>query len=429
MDASAGRHPQAAPSQPPLRRATYPSPVDGEQLGTGDGAPAFVDPFEDTAPQPVVHAHEAHPHHHEGAPGPAVSPAGHHVASEAATVVPGRHQDRRSRTTLIVAGAAAAVLALVAAGGWALAGRGASTAAEPRPSTSAGSPSADASSSGPSTDGSGSPAAAAPMLPASQPTLVLGDSLGLVAYPYLADLLPDRYVSYVAEVGRSTANTAKALAKEKSVPPVVIVSSGTNDGTTEELTTSATAILDSLGSQRCVVWVDLVRPDSVGDPDTEMNAALDTVVAGRTNVTVLRWSAMVAAHPEWLAGDGIHPTEDGAKARAKAYADASAACSPIDPKAPRADRQFLPDSVFWGPVSGSGHQGSSGSSNGSGSSTRSSSGGASSAPTKSSAPTTTPTRASPTPAPTKTTAPPPSTPPPAPSTTPPPVDPGQPANP
>ena len=208
------------------------------------------------------------------------------------------------------------------------------------------------------------------MLPASQPTLVLGDSLGLVAYPYLADLLPDRYISYAAEVGRSTANTARALKKLASVPPVVLVSSGTNDGTAAELTAGATDILDALGAQRCVVWVDVVRPDRIGDTQDVMNAALDAVVAGRPNVTVLRWSAMVTEHPEWLAGDGIHPTEDGAKARAKAYADASAACSPVDAAAPKADRQYLPDSVFWGPISGSGHS-SNGSSNGS--STKSSS--------------------------------------------------------
>ena len=67
------------------------------------------------------------------------------------------------------------------------------------------------------------------------------------------DLLPDRYVSYAAEVGRSTANTARALKKLASVPPVVLVSSGTNDGTAAELTAGATDILDALGAQRCVV--------------------------------------------------------------------------------------------------------------------------------------------------------------------------------
>ncbi|HET7899712.1 MAG TPA: hypothetical protein VFL59_00905 [Candidatus Nanopelagicales bacterium] len=375
--------------------------MDGEELGTGAAARAFVDPFEDTAPQPVVgHAHEAHPHHHEGGPGPAASPPGHHVA-DPATVVPGRHTDGRRRTALVVATATVAAIALVAAVGWALVGRGPTTAAEPATGATAG-PSIGGS---PSATPSGSTrATTAAMLPASQPTLVLGDSLGLIVYPYLADLVPDRYVSYAAEVGRSTANTAKALGKLASVPPVVIISSGTNDGTAAELTDGATTILDALGTQRCVVWVDVARPDRIGDPQGDMNAALDAVVAGRPNVTILRWSAMVAAHPEWLSGDGIHPTEEGARARAQAYADASAACSPIDPSAPRAERQYLPDSVFWGPVSGSGHQGSSSGSSSSGSPSRSSSPTRISSPSPSRTGTPSPTGTSekPTPSPTPT---------------------------
>ena len=189
-----------------------------------------------------------------------------------------------------------------------------------------------------------------PTRAASQPTLILGDSLALVVYPYLARMLPDRYVSYLAEVGRSTAHTYKALQAQTDIPPVVIVSSGTNDQMTADVATGAPAILDALGPTRCVVWVDVVRPDSYGDPATQVNAAIDAAVVGRSNVTVLRWSRMVAAHPDYLAHDGIHPTEAGTKARAEAFAAAAARCSPIDPSAPPAPRQTLPDAMFWGPL-------------------------------------------------------------------------------
>ena len=255
-----------------------------------------------------------------------------------------------------VAAAVAAVLVLAAGGVWALS-RSASVAA---PSVPVGSATAAASGAvaapGPTTT-----AGSAAPLAASQPTLVLGDSLALVVYPYLADLLPDRYVSYLAEVGRSTAKIATALEKQKSIPPVVIVSAGTNDQLASDIGPGAARILATLGSTRCVVWVDVVRPDSYGDPATEVNAALDAALAGHTNVTVLRWSQMVVDHPEYLAHDGIHPTEAGVKARAQAYADAAKACSPLDPGAPRAKRQVLPASVFWGPISGSGSGTSSGS--------------------------------------------------------------------
>jgi hypothetical protein len=115
---------------------------------------------------------------------------------------------------------------------------------------------------------------------------------------------------------------------------------------------SARTILDDLGPSRCVVWVDVVRPDTVGDSQTMMNAALDRAVSGRSNVRLLRWTALVAAHPDWMSGDGIHPNEAGSHGRAQAFADAAKGCSALDPTAPRAKRQYLPQSAFWGPVSG-----------------------------------------------------------------------------
>ena len=136
------------------------------------------------------------------------------------------------------------------------------------------------------------------------------------------------------------------------MPKLVIVSSGTNDPVANVLEESARKILDDLGPSRCVVWVDVVRPDTVGDSQTMMNAALDRAVSGRSNVRLLRWTALVAAHPDWMSGDGIHPNQIGSEERAKAFADAARACSALDPAAPRAKRQYLPQSAFWGPVSG-----------------------------------------------------------------------------
>lgn len=255
------------------------------------------------------------------------------------------------RSALVAVGAAtAAVLVLTGVGVLAL-------------SRAAGSPTASVSTASGSADVAAglTPAASsaadatstdvAAMLPASQPALVLGDSLGLDVYPWLADALPDRYVSYAAEVGRSTPGTAKALAALASVPPVVIVSSGTNDGAAAVVEQSARQILDQLGPQRCVVWVDVVRPATFGDSQEAVNAAIGRATAGRPNVRILRWSEMVAAHPEWMGRDGIHPDDTGARARAEAMAAAAAACSPIDPSAPRAPRQVLPASIFRGPIS------------------------------------------------------------------------------
>jgi hypothetical protein len=375
---------------------------------------AGVHPDDITAPQPVItgtHHHEVGAHPHEGLAGPEVSPPGHHL-----TPRPG--PPRRRRGVLAVAAVAAGVLVVGTVGAFALShasGDPVAQASSP-PSTSDGAPSgvgvtpdAAAPADATSTD-------VEPPLAPSQSTLVLGDSLGLVVYPWLADLLPDRYVTYQSEVGRSTPATLKKLKAAGSVPPVVIVSSGTNDSSATVLEESARSILDELGTGRCVVWVDVVRPDRIGDSQTAMNAALDRAVQGRANVRILHWTKLVAAHPEWMSGDGIHPNEVGSEERAKAFAEAARSCSALDPAAPRAKRQYLPQSIFWGPVSGQYRRPSATKSS---SSSRTPTTSATSSPTKTSTPTATPTP-TPTPTPTKTTSAPPPDPttPPASSTTP-----------
>ena len=341
--------------------ATYPRTVDGtgEDAGAGSSWPADgADPLEITAPIPVVLG--AGPQHssasglHDELTNAAQSTPGR-VGSDVTDVIPepSPTDHARRRAMMSALGVTVAALALVA-------GIGVVVTDHSTPAV-AGSPTSPPGPSSGAPSGSGSVvisgASSTAPLPASQPTLVLGDSLGLVVYPWLADALPDRYVSYAAEVGRSTAHTADALDALAEIPPVVIVSSGTNDQRASDFTPSVTRILDKLGPSRCVVWVDVVRPDRVGDPQATMNAALGDVVAGHPNVRVLKWSEMVAGHPEWMAGDGIHPNQAGAQARAAAFAEAATGCSPLDSTAPRAPRQTLPDSIFWGPISGSNHVG------------------------------------------------------------------------
>jgi hypothetical protein len=311
--------------------------ADGPQ---GWSAREGVHPDDITAPQPVITG----PHHRAGAPGPAVSPPGHHVAAR-----PGAG---RRRGLVAVAGVAAGVLVLGTVGAVALSRAGSDPAAAGTPSASASSPRGVGLTPGAAEPADATDTATPPPLPPSEDTLILGDSLGLTVYPWLADLVPDRYVSYQAEVGRSTPATRKKLESLSALPKLVIISSGTNDPVANVLEESARKILDDLGPSRCVVWVDVVRPDTVGDSQTMMNAALGRAVAGRSNVRLLRWTELVAAHPDWMSGDGIHPNEAGSQGRAQAFADAAKGCSALDPTAPRAKRQYLPQSAFWGPVSG-----------------------------------------------------------------------------
>ena len=196
------------------------------------------------------------------------------------------------------------------------------------------------------------PSPTSTQLGASEPTLVLGDSLALDVYPYLANLLPDRYVSYVAKVGRSTEQIAAALAEQTDIPNVVIVSAGTNDWSAADFTTSAENIMNMIGPHRCVVWMDVARPQrtdpnlGLQEPASSINTALDALGAAHSNVHIVRWSDMAASHPEWFGADGIHPNDDGIKVRAQAMADAAKTCSALNPSAPVASQESLPPDIF-----------------------------------------------------------------------------------
>ena len=343
-------------------RATYPPGVDDTGTpGVTDGPDApwvrdDVHPDDVTAPQPAVTQEAADAavaattgalaaHGHAGAPSDHVSAPGHHAAPADTPSGP------RRRVVLAVAAVTAGVLVLGTAGAVALRGAAGPAAASPTASSVTSSPAVGLTPAA-SEPANATDSAVPPLLAPAQDTLVLGDSLGLVVYPWLADLLPDRFVSYQAEVGRSTPATEKKLDAVGGVPPIVIISSGTNDPVANVFEESARRILDSLGPRRCVIWADVVRPDRIGDSQTAMNAALDRATSGRGNVRILRWSELVVAHPEWMSGDGIHPNEAGSQGRAEAFAQAAQGCSALDPAAPRARRQVLPQSAFWGPVSG-----------------------------------------------------------------------------
>ena len=261
---------------------------------------------------------------------------------------------------MVIRAAAGGGVALLIAGVVALSLHGSSPAdASPEPgSTTESSSSTDVSGSplapsAPSSDGT-KPSTAP--LPAGRDTLVLGDSLGLDVYPWLADLLPDRYVSYDAVVGRATPATLVSLRAQTDVPPVVLVSLGTNDLDAGSFRTAAEGILDTLGPDRCVMWSDVVRPDSIGGGSAPINDVIDDLARTHSNVHVFRWSALVAEHPDWLSGDGIHPGQEGAQARAQGFADEALACSPLDASAPTASKQYLPASTFDAPGGGTSTQ-------------------------------------------------------------------------
>ena len=179
--------------------------------------------------------------------------------------------------------------------------------------------------------------------------LVLGDSLAVGTYPYLGSMLPDRRLRYEAQVGINTdqaRSALKRLLQKNLVPPVVVVSAGTNDSALNPSAWRAEVeqILRMLGPNRCVVWSNIVRPKSSSGGPGPLNAVLTSVVGQYENLDVVDWAAMAAAHPRWLVHDGIHPDEQGMRARAEGLAEGVLQCSPYDPEKPRPNA--LPKPVF-----------------------------------------------------------------------------------
>jgi hypothetical protein len=112
-------------------------------------------------------------------------------------------------------------------------------------------------------------------------------------------------------------------------PPVLAVSLFTNDAPTS-VTALEDAVRETIAMQSghgCVIWATIVRPPVGGRSYDAANAALGRLAdANPTVMRLVPWAQQVAAHPAWLAGDGVHGTPAGYTARAQLYAAAARSC-------------------------------------------------------------------------------------------------------
>ena len=109
---------------------------------------------------------------------------------------------------------------------------------------------------------------------------------------------------------------------------MIHVSLGTNDdpGDVDGFRDAIADVMRVAGRARCVVWANVVRPPYRGVSYRGYNRALADESSRRENLRVLNWVRMVRRHPEWLAGDGVHVSAAGYRARARAVARAVAQC-------------------------------------------------------------------------------------------------------
>jgi hypothetical protein len=167
------------------------------------------------------------------------------------------------------------------------------------------------------------PAAAAPSL------LHVGDSLAIGSDPPLRALLPGWSITTDALKSQPTAAGIAIIDRRPSLPGALVVELGTNDSPDATATFAGQVrhVLALAGPKRCVVWVNIRRPPFNGVSYAGFNRALDQIAASSPNLAVVDWNSMVDAGQAQVAGDGVHATPDGYRARAAAIAQALQGCS------------------------------------------------------------------------------------------------------
>jgi len=168
-----------------------------------------------------------------------------------------------------------------------------------------------------------------PAAEASKGTLtLLGDSLNVGVEPYLAAALPGWTVVANDRVGRSTPEgIAELEAGRPGLSSHVVVSLGTNDPPTAVAAFRADVarVIRLVGRNRCVIWATIWRD---GAPNEAFNGVLRDAAETNHRVRLVEWAAMVEAHPDWLAADGLHGNETGYRERSRAIAEAAKSCAP-----------------------------------------------------------------------------------------------------
>ena len=151
---------------------------------------------------------------------------------------------------------------------------------------------------------------------------VNGDSLAEGTRPYLPRALKGWSVNQSIAISRHLPQGVAILRRMGNVPPVVVMSLGTNDdpGATASFRSGVRQTMKIVGRSGCVVWPNIVRPPVGGNSYAGYNNILAEESKKRSNLRVVEWTRIVAQHPSWLAGDHVHVNATGYQARAEAIA-------------------------------------------------------------------------------------------------------------
>ena len=158
--------------------------------------------------------------------------------------------------------------------------------------------------------------------------LIVGDSLSVGAGPHIEAALKGWEVQTLAREGKHADEGVAEITGRADLPPVLMVSLGTNDdpSAVDTFAGYVQTVLDAAGPSGCVVWPNIVRPPYNGVSYSGYNRALARLHATNPNLRVVDWAGIVAANPSVLSGDGVHATPAGYAVLGRAIAQTARTC-------------------------------------------------------------------------------------------------------
>ncbi len=169
--------------------------------------------------------------------------------------------------------------------------------------------------------------------------LVVGDSLEELTSPYLKRYLPGVPLT-VNAVGGYNSYQIFDLFQESYDPSqsVIVFDAGTNDNPAypQILAGNLQKVAEAVGD-RCMVVPTIHGFTVNGIDNTGKNEVVHAFATSRPGTQTPNWAGAVAAHPELMQADDLHPIEAGADLRARLIAQGVKAClgytAPVQRKA------------------------------------------------------------------------------------------------
>jgi len=158
--------------------------------------------------------------------------------------------------------------------------------------------------------------------------LVVGDSLEELTSPYLQRYLPGVPRTFNA-VGGSNSYQILELFEESYDPSqsVIVFDAGTNDNPAypQILAENLSKVAAAIG-ERCMVVPTIHGLTVNGIDSTGKNRVVHAFATSRPGTQVPDWAGAVAAHPELMQPDDLHPIPTGADYRAQLIAQGIQGC-------------------------------------------------------------------------------------------------------